>query len=208
MTAAKTGMHKALARAGSSVLAIAEMQTESLLAELTDDQKAELSAALTSANASDEAAAKPKKGGDGDDADDEGGDGETEVNPTSAATASLIEPEALQTNASIHERVKAVATAVASDDGCKGKAGVALAMLADDDYASLSASGIIKIVAGAGASGGGEDDALAAMQAALATNTNSNIAANTTASGTAGNTAAKADMWDRAYASLSPKSAG
>lgn len=60
-----------------------------------------------------------------------------------AAKASTSQPQ---------DRVKFVANAVATDPACKGKAAIAIKMLADPDYANVSGSGIVKMIkAGASA---------------------------------------------------------
>ena len=51
MTTAAQGVQKALARAGSSVIAIAEMSAADLLAQMSDEQKAALAASVTPAPA-------------------------------------------------------------------------------------------------------------------------------------------------------------
>lgn len=197
MTEAPAGLRKALARAGSSVVSIAEMQTEDLLAEMSDEQKAALAAQIAPAAASDDAGMKPKKNGaDEHGEDDEGEDG--------AAPGSEAAAVPLNSNASVHERVKAVAAAVESDDTCKGKAALALSLLADDDYAGLSASGIVKLLgkSGVGAAAAGDPDqsARAAMLAALSETTNSDIDAD--APGKASSAARAASIWDSAISKL------
>lgn len=197
MTEAPAGLRKALARAGSSVVSIAEMQTEDLLAEMSDEQKAALAAQIAPAAASDDAGMKPKKNGaDEHGEDDEGEDG--------AAPGSEAAAVPLNSNASVHERVKAVAAAVESDDACKGKAALALSLLADDDYAGLSASGIVKLLgkSGVGAAAAGDPDqsARAAMLAALSETTNSDIDAD--APGKASSAARAASIWDSAISKL------
>lgn len=73
--------------------------------------------------------------------------GAMEPEPEAAATpAPVAEAPAAGTAAAERARVAAVAKAVAEDKNCQGKADLALSMLADDDYAGLSASGIIKIL--------------------------------------------------------------
>lgn len=161
MTKASTGLVAALAR-GGKVLSLAEMTADDILAGVSSETKAAL---LASASAA--ASPAPTSGASDDgDPDDMGGDkdkcskcGEpmkdgkcSKCTPTEGASAAALQIDALlegvplQTNASMHERVKAVASAVETDEACKGKAGLALAMLADDDYASLSASGIVKLL--------------------------------------------------------------
>ena len=134
---------------------------------------------------------------DGDE-DDEGGDSDPAVKPKTGAEAST-------------DRVKAVAAAVETDPACKGKAALALSMLADDDFAGLSASGLVKMlgktpVSGASASDADADAAARAeMQAALAETTNSNIDANTPPAGSA--QANSTSVWDKAIARVCPSPA-
>lgn len=138
MTEASTGLRKALARAGTSVIAIAEMQPADILAELSDEQKAALSASLAppaSATAS-PAAAMPEKKEGCEDEDEDGDQAEDKDKPGKKPMASA-EPE---------DRVKVVAAAVATDAACKGKAALALSMLADDDYAGLSGAAMVKLI--------------------------------------------------------------
>jgi len=181
MTGASKGLQKALARAGSSVLAIAEMQPKDLLAEMSDEQKAALATELAPyAVASDDAGLKPEdKAGEYGDYDVEGyipEMGKDKKKKGSEASA----------DASATARVKAVALAVATDDNCKGKADLALSMLADDDFNGLSASGLVKLLGktpattSTSASSGvdAEEAARAEMRSVIASTSNSNIDAN------------------------------
>lgn len=182
MTEASTGLSRALARAGTGVVTIAEMQTDDLLAAMSDDQKADLAAKIApekpetpNDNASaDDNAATPKPGKDGEDGDGEDGDEDE-----SEAGDGKKKDKMSETSADAHARVKAVAKAVAEDDSCKGKADMALQMLADDDYAGLPASGIVKILgkttAGSTAGADPEAAARAEMQNAISASKNSNI---------------------------------
>lgn len=205
MTGASAGLQKALARAGSSVVAIAEMQTDDLLAQMTDEQKAALAATLApKAEASADAAMKPgdeKCSEDGDD-DDKGGDSDPEM------VKGKKKGSEASADASATARVKAVAQAVATDPNCKGKADLALSMLADDDFAGLNASGLVKLLGktpattSASADAGADADATAraTMLAAIEETGNSDINANAglKPSGAANATA----IWDRAIAKL------
>lgn len=179
MTEASKGLRQALARGASgSVVALAEMSIEDIMAGLSDDQKASLQAAAAPVMNTANAAGDPEP--DPNDPN-EPGEGEKcskcsepmkdgkcqKCSPDSSASASAADGVALQSNASIHERVKAVATAVASDESCKGKADLALAMLADDDFASLSASGIVKLLGKASTSGSQANDPDAVAGAAM-----------------------------------------
>jgi len=198
MTAASKGLHRALARAGSSSIAIAEMQTADLLAEMTDDQKTALAAQLApKASADEKPGAAPKAkaaAGPEDEDDDDGGDDDK---PKAKAKAPA--PKASASD----PRLKAVAEAVATDDACKGKADLAISLLADDDYKSVSASGIIKMLGSTTVASAGdpEEAARAEMRAAISGTTNSKIEAND--QGGKPDAKAKADsVWDRAYASV------
>lgn len=208
MTTASKGLAAALGRSASgTVVAIADMTAADLMASLGDEQKASLAAALTpppAAAAADGASAEdmpPKKkdgcSEDGDE-DDEGGDSDPAMKPKKGAEAST-------------DRVKAVAAAVETDPACKGKAGLALSMLADDDFAGLSASGIVKLLGKTPVSGASANDAdadaaaRAEMQAALAETTNSNIDANVPPAGSA--QANSTSVWDKAIARVCPSPA-
>lgn len=206
MTGASTGLQKALARAGSSVLAISEMQTDDLLAQMTDEQKAALAATLApQAEASANAEMTPGKENcseDGDN-DDEGGDTDPEM-----GNGKKKGSEANADASASTDRVKAVAHAVATDPNCNGKADLALAMLADDDFAGLSASGLVKLLgktsattsASASAGVDADDAARSEMRAAINETGNSNIDAN---DGAKPSTAANATaIWDRVIARM------
>lgn len=204
MTTASKGLQRALAR-GSSTVAIAEMSVADLFAEMSDDQKAELAAQITAPAA---AAVPAQPAGN---ASDEGGDGEEEGDKKKPKKPTGT-PDDADANASA-SRVKAVAQAVATDDSCKGKGAQALAMLADDDFAGLSASGIVKLLgtlprddhasiteaqrAAAEASGREE------MRAALNSVPNSNIDAG--GAGKPDKRAAADAVWDRARATIDQK---
>lgn len=206
MTEASTGLRKALARAGGSVVAIAEMQTEDLLAEMTDEQKAQLadtlspqiSAAVSAAD--DSTAMKPKKDGAAeDDGDDD--DAPMKYREQQASDA--------QRQSAADPRVKAVAEAVATDDACKGKADLALQMLADDDYAGLSASGIVKLLGKTNVSSATAADPEAAareeMKAALAASANSNVAP--VSESTPDKAQAASAPWNKVIAGMNPQKA-
>lgn len=206
MTTASKGLAAALGRSASgTVVAIADMTAADLMASLGDEQKASLAAALTPPPAAADGASAedmpPKKkdgcSEDGDE-DDEGGDSDPAMKPKKGAEAST-------------DRVKAVAAAVANDPACKGKAELALSMLADDDFAGLSASGIVKLLGKTPVPGASADDAdadaaaRAEMQAALAETTNSNIDANVPPAGSA--QANSTSVWDKAIARVCPSPA-
>ncbi len=194
MTTAQNGLAKALARSASGdVIALAEMSAADLMAGMTDDQKADLAASLAppTTNADDSAAgdmpSKKKEGcSDDEDDDDKGGDSDPMANAAD-------------------DRVKIVAAAVAGDDACKGKADLALSMLADDDFAGLSGNALVKLIGktpveGASASSADlEAGARAAMKDALAQQGNSKIDAGGSASKSS-ETAAAASVWGTAIA--------
>lgn len=183
MTDAQTGLRKALARAGSSVVAIAEMQSKDILANLSDEQRAELAAELAP-----QAAQPPAQGAsDAPEKEEQPDDSMcakcSEAKKDGKCAKCEDEPEAgagAGAGASANDRVKAVAAAVASDDSCKGKADIALAMLADDDFAGLSASAIIKLVGKTNAPTASGDDAengSKAMMDAIKAQQNANLGA-------------------------------
>lgn len=210
MTEASTGLRQALLRSSSNV--VAGMSATDLLAAMSDEQKAELSAALTPA-APAASAAHPEPDdnepdGDPDDSKCSKCSGPMKDGKCSKCSTASGEEASAQT-----DRVKAVAAAVATDENCKGKADLALAMLADDDFAGLSASALVKMVArtpveGAAAAaaptGDPEAAARAAMQAAISETTNSNVDA-TGAGASASTPAANVQsIWDKAIAANNP----
>jgi hypothetical protein len=191
MTNATKGLHRALGRAAvAGATAIADMQPAELLAEMSDEQKSALSAHLASS--------APPKGS----AADEAAPSSAPQNPAEPPPSDP-EPEADAATA----RVKAVAKAVATDENCKGKGSLALAMLADDDYAGLSANGIIKALGNATApeasADANEDAARAEMRAAISSSANSNIDADAGNGGKA-KAESSAAVWDTAIASVCP----
>ena len=206
MTTAQKGLAKALGRSASgAVVALAELSTAEILASLDDDKKAELSAALSPPSPPEPAAAAaaedmPKKkdgcSEDGDE-DDAEGDSDKDTPKTPMAEAS-------------DNRVKIVAAAVENDDACKGKASLALQMLADDDYAGLNGSALVKLIGktpieGASASLDGEEAARAEMKSVLQSQGGSNFAPN--ASAATGQSANSTSVWDKAIARVCPGSA-
>jgi len=197
MTDASTGLRKALGRSASGeVIALAEMNATDLLASLGDDQKAELAAALAPEPAA--AAAEempPKKDGCSEDGDEDDTDGDKDKGPMAAAS---------------DDRIKTVAAAVENDDACKGKASLALQMLADDDYAGLNGAAMVKLlgktnIEGAAASADVEGEDRAAMQAALKSQDNSNVVPN--GSQSQGQNADSTAVWDKAIARVCPGAA-
>lgn len=79
MAGASNGLQKALTRAGASVVAIAEMTADDLIAQMTDEQRAAMAATLAPKAGADATAggapAKPAKEGEGEQGED-GADGE------------------------------------------------------------------------------------------------------------------------------------
>lgn len=198
MTDASTGLRKALGRSASGeVIALAEMNATDLLASLGDDQKAELAAALAPEPAAATAEDMPPKKKDGcsEDGDEDDTDGDKDKGPMAAAS---------------DDRIKVVAAAVENDDACKGKASLALQMLADDDYAGLNGAAMVKLlgksnVEGAAVSADVEGEDRAAMQAALKSQDHSNIAPN--GSQSQGQNADSTAVWDKAIAKVCPGAA-
>lgn len=197
MTTASKGLAAALARTSSgAVLALAELSADELMAQLSDEQKAGLSAALPAADVAEDMPSKKEGCSEDGDEDDIGEDSDPAMKPKSEASA---------------DRVKAVAAAVENDPACKGKAELALSMLADDDYAGLSASGLVKLLgktpvpAGSNASDADtEAAARAAMQEAIAETGNSKIDASNGGTSTSKASNASA-LWDRAIALNNPQ---
>lgn len=208
MTDASTGLRKALGRSASGeVIALAEMTAEDLIASLSDEQRASLAAALpapaaTAAEPSASAEAKPEDqcSEDGDD-DDENGDSDPKMGKKKKAASDDTAANAAS------DRVKIVAAAVANDDACKGKAALALAMLADDDYAGLNGAAMVKIIAktpsdsASAASADVEEAARAEMRAALSETANSNIDASGAGTSPVSNAQS---IWDKAIAANNP----
>lgn len=114
-------------------------------------------------------------------------------------------------NSAAIARMKAVAKAVETTDACKGKAAAALSMLADDDFANLSAGALVKMIGLAPAPDSGEnaeDAARSEMRAAIAETTNSDIEPH---GGGGADKASKAkaasEAWSKVYAELSGNNA-
>lgn len=171
MTEASNGLRNALARSASgAVIALAEMSADDILGNLSDEQRTGLAASLAAPAAN---AAKPDPEADPNEDEPDG-------DPDDKAKKGM--PKCDDKAEASSDRVKAVAAAVATDPACKGKASVALSMLADDDFAGLSASAIIKLIGNADVSGASagdpEDAARAEMRDALASGKNSRIVAN------------------------------
>jgi hypothetical protein len=110
-----------------------------------------------------------------------------------------------------HDRVKFVANAVATDPALKGKAGAAITMLADPDYASVNGAGIVKLLkAGATATVPTAKDAAAArdkaqrqvMRAAIIETGNSGIAPD---GGRGARSADDSGSWSRVIADMNSR---
>lgn len=90
------------------------------------------------------------------------------------------------------DRTAVVVDALANDETCKGKADIALMMLADDEFAGLSGNAIVKLIGHAGSStGDAESAARADMRAAIASNRGEGTCADPEASNVDA-------LWDRA----------
>ena len=218
MAGASKGLQSALARSASgAVIALAELSVEDLLSTLSDDLKAGLGAQLAAAGTVPAAVAgkAADKTGDEPDEDDkpEGQSGsekkcETcgEVKKDGKCDCELGAKGG--SDASERARVKAVATAVETDDNCKGKASLALSMLADDDFAGLSGAAMVKLLGktpaeGSSAAAAGSDPVAAAraeMKAAIAETGNSSVDAS--AAGKNASKASTESIWDQAQASI------
>lgn len=110
-----------------------------------------------------------------------------------------------------HDRVKFVAHAVATDPACKGKAALAIQMLADPDYANVSGAGVVKLLkAGATATVPTAKDAAAArdkaqrqvMRAAIIETGNSGIAPE---GGSGAKSANSGGSWSRVIADMNAR---
>lgn len=178
MTNATKGLAKALARTASGdVVALAEMSADDLLAGMSDETRTQLAATLGAAPAPAAPLASMPSDDEPDDMCSEcktaKKDGKCKCAPADAGANAATTPVA----ASAHDRVKAVA----ASDEAKANPGAALALLADDEFAGLSANGIIGLVgkmstAPAASSVDPEEAARAEMRAAISAGaTNSTI---------------------------------
>jgi len=170
MITASQGLGKALARVGGGVVAFSEMPVADILANLSDEQRAELAASVAPPAPVAGAAGHAEPDGNEPDGDPDDSKCSTCKEPMKDGKCAKCAPDSNASEASATARIKAVAAAVATDDACKGKADLALGMLADDDYAALSASGIVKLLSKQPASAStrdGEEDDGRAMLAAM-----------------------------------------
>ena len=189
-------------RAGAPAANAEETNPDVLLAGFNDEQMKAITAHLAP-----KAAEKPMKecSEDGDD-DDSNGDSDPEMDSKTKKKAEDA-PDASAT-AMGNDRLPFVAAALANDENCKGKDALAMAMLADADYANVNASGLVKLLGktpattSASADAGVDADAAARaeMRAAIDETGNSDINANAGVkpSGAANATA----VWDRVIAKM------
>lgn len=188
-------------RAGAPAVSAEETNPDVLLAGFNEEQMQAITAHLAP-----KAEEKPMKecSEDGDD-DDKNGDSDPEMDSKKKAAA----PDASAT-AMGNDRLPYIANALANDPACKGKDALAMAMLADADYANVNASGLVKLLgktpattsasAAADADDKSDEAARAAMLAAIDETGNSNIDAN--AGGKPSGAANATAIWDRAIAKL------
>lgn len=182
MTNAKSGLRTALARGASgAVAAIGELTAEDILGGISDDTRASLAASLGASSVTPPASADASTADMPDDekaesdcskCDKDKKDGKCERAADDADANADATP--LRTNASVHERVKAVA----ASDAAKANPAAALDLLADDEFVGLSAEAVIKLVGKAAPAGGADDgdDATAAqILAAMGASGNSGI---------------------------------
>ena len=107
------------------------------------------------------------------------------------------------------QRLRTVANAIDTDDACKGKAGRALAMLASDDYAGLSARALVKLISKEPTSAVASDPeagARAEMKAALKGTRNSGIAPGSGAGASADDNGSAG--WSKAIAAVNSQQGG
>lgn len=188
-------------RAAAPGVSADETNPDVLLAGFNEEQMQAITAHLAP-----KAEEKPMKecSEDGDD-DDKNGDSDPEMDSKKKAAA----PDASAT-AMGNDRLPYIANALANDPACKGKDALAMAMLADADYANVNASGLVKLLgktpattsasAAADADDKSDEAARAAMLAAIDETGNSNIDAN--AGGKPSGAANATAIWDRAIAKL------
>ena len=186
MTEASTGLRKALARKAG----VSQLSTEELIAQMTDEQKIALAAALPTASAADPA----KKCSDDEDEDDMEDNGDGEKKPDAKKKDNKMKDK--ETAASADAGTQR-ALAVMSSEHFAGHEAQAKTLLAND---KLSADEIITILADLkpAAPADLEADARADMQAALKENAPSGVEANSSGlpAQVAGN------IWENSYAKL------
>ena len=193
MTEASTGLRKALARNAG----VSKLTTEELLAQLTDEKKAALAAALApaanaaapapAAGAGDKPAPPADAGDDEDEDDAEMGDGK---NKSKDKDDGYMADDKAET-----ETQRAVA--VMSSEHFKGREAQAAKLLGN---AKLSSSEIVALLADLAPASPSDPEAAARaeMQAALKESAPSGIEANSLGA----KTQAAGDIWEKSYAKL------
>ncbi len=189
-------------RAGAPAANAEETNPEVLLAGFNDEQMKAITAHLAP-----DAAEKPMKecSEDGDD-DDKNGDSDPEMDSKKKKAAA---PDASAT-AMGNDRLPYIANALANDPACKGKDALALAMLADDDYANVNASGLVKLLGktpattSASADADADDKSDAAARAVMldAINETGNSDINANEGGKPSTAANSTALWDRVIAKM------
>lgn len=186
--------HRAAAPAANAE----ETNPEVLLAGFNEEQMQAITAHLAP-----KAEDKPKEKSSEDGDDDDSEDGK----PAMDSKKKAEEPDAAA-SAMGNDRLPFVVAALANDENCKGKDALAMAMLADADYANVNASGLVKLLgktpattsASADAGTDADASARAAMLAAIEATGNSDINAN---AGIKPSGAANASaVWDRVIARM------
>lgn len=187
-------------RASAPAANAEETNPEVLLAGFNEEQMNAITAHLTP-----KAEGKPKEKSSEDGDDDDSEDGK----PAMDSKKKAEEPDAAA-SAMGNDRLPFIAAALANDENCKGKDALAMAMLADADYANVNASGLVKLLgktpattsASAAADADDKSDAAAraAMLAAIDETGNSNIDAN--AGGKPSGAANATAVWDRVIARM------
>lgn len=186
MTEASTGLRKALARKAG----VSKLSTEELLAEMSDEQKAGVAAALA---ASDPPAPAASASDDADEDDTDMPDGEKKPK------AKKKDDENMDDDAGAKAATER-AVAVMSSEHVAGRTKLAADLLAND---KLSADEIVAILSASAPAASGDPDAAARaeMQNALAETGNSNIAADGGGSPSTPK-AGGAQVWDKALAKI------
>lgn len=198
MTEASTGLGKALARAGSKVLAIGEMSATDILASMSDEQKAELFAAARAAHPEPDST---EPDGDKDDANCSKCKEPMKDGKCSKCSANA-EANAADPALTARAEERARFTAVMSSEHYKGRESLAATLLASD---KLSADEIIAALAASGTAGSNasDDAARAEMRAAISASTNSNVDAN--GPGQSSASANHRDGWGKATAAVNKR---
>lgn len=185
-------------RANAPAVSAEETNPDILLAGFNEEQMQAITAHLAP-----KAEMKPKDNCSEDGDDDDSEDGK----PATESKKKAEEPDAAA-SAMGNDRLPFVAAALANDENCKGKDALAMAMLADADYANVNASGLVKLLgktpattsASADAGVDNEAAARAAMLAAIEETGNSDINAN--GGGKPSGAANATAVWDRVIAKM------